>query len=173
MHILDCPSAAKSWCLTLCDPWTVARQAPLSMGFSRQEYWSGLPFLLQVICPTQGANLHLLHWQADSLPLSRRGSPRILNTQAPNLARPQVEPEGNWYPPCAGQRPPSVSGSSPGHSGWRMRRKAIAPAARLSPVNSLVHRAVGAWMNTVTFPVTGANDSWAPAPSGLPVETKC
>ena len=25
-------------------PWTVARQAPLSMGFSRQEYWSGLPF---------------------------------------------------------------------------------------------------------------------------------
>ena len=26
-------------------PWTVARQAPLCMGFSRQEYWSGLPFL--------------------------------------------------------------------------------------------------------------------------------
>ena len=25
-------------------PWTVARQAPLSMGFSRQEYWGGLPF---------------------------------------------------------------------------------------------------------------------------------
>ena len=25
-------------------PWTVARQAPLSMGFHRQEYWSGLPF---------------------------------------------------------------------------------------------------------------------------------
>ena len=33
-------------CLTLCDPlWTVARQAPLSMGFSRQEYCSGLPCL--------------------------------------------------------------------------------------------------------------------------------
>ena len=32
-------------CSTLCDPpWTVACQAPLSMGFSRQEYWSGLPF---------------------------------------------------------------------------------------------------------------------------------
>ena len=31
-------------CLTLCDPWTVACQAPLSMGFSRQEYWSGLTF---------------------------------------------------------------------------------------------------------------------------------
>ena len=31
-------------CLTLCDPWTVAHQAPLSMGFSRQEYWNGLLF---------------------------------------------------------------------------------------------------------------------------------
>ena len=33
-------------------PWTVARQAPLSMGFSRQEYWSGLPF------PPPGDLLH-------------------------------------------------------------------------------------------------------------------
>ena len=31
-------------CLTLATPWTVARQAPLSMEFSRQEYWSGLSF---------------------------------------------------------------------------------------------------------------------------------
>ena len=31
-------------CPILCDPWTVAHQAPPSMGFSRQEYWSGLPF---------------------------------------------------------------------------------------------------------------------------------
>ena len=30
-------------CLTLCDPWTVAHQAPLSMEFSRKEYQSGLP----------------------------------------------------------------------------------------------------------------------------------
>ena len=41
-------------------PWTVARQAPLSMGFSRQEYWSGLPALLQGIIQTQGLNLPLL-----------------------------------------------------------------------------------------------------------------
>ena len=34
---------AKS-CPTLATPWTVACQAPLSMGFSRQEYWRGLPF---------------------------------------------------------------------------------------------------------------------------------
>ena len=31
-------------CPTPCDPWTVAHQAPPSMGFSKQEYWSGLPF---------------------------------------------------------------------------------------------------------------------------------
>ena len=30
-------------CLLFVTPWTVARQAPLSMGFSRQEHWSGLP----------------------------------------------------------------------------------------------------------------------------------
>ena len=52
-------------------PWTIAYQTPLSMGFSRQEYWSGLPFPSQVIFPTQGLNscfLHLLHWQVGSLP---------------------------------------------------------------------------------------------------------
>ena len=31
-------------CLTLVTPWTVAHQAPLSMEFSRQEYWNGVPF---------------------------------------------------------------------------------------------------------------------------------
>ena len=35
-------------------PWTVARQAPLSMGFSRQEYWSGLPFPPPGDLPTPG-----------------------------------------------------------------------------------------------------------------------
>ena len=42
-------------------PWTVASQAPLSLGFSRQGYWSGLPCPPQEIYPTQGLNLHL--WQ--------------------------------------------------------------------------------------------------------------
>ena len=31
-------------CLTLFNPWTVAHQVPPSLGFPRQEYWSGLPF---------------------------------------------------------------------------------------------------------------------------------
>ena len=41
-------------CLTLAIPWTLARQAPLSMGFSMQEYWSGLPFPLPVDLPNPG-----------------------------------------------------------------------------------------------------------------------
>ena len=47
--------------------WTVACQAPLSMGFSRQEYWSGLPYPPTGIFPTQGLNsslLCLLRWLA-------------------------------------------------------------------------------------------------------------
>ena len=42
------------------------------MGFSRQEYWNGFHFLLQVIFQTQGLNLHLLNLQADSLQLRHR-----------------------------------------------------------------------------------------------------
>ena len=47
-------------------PWTVAHQAPLSMGFSRQEYWSGLRCPPPGIFLTQGSNsslLSLLYWQ--------------------------------------------------------------------------------------------------------------
>ena len=42
-------------------PWTVAHHAPPSMGFSRQEYWSGLHFFLQGIFLTQRSNPGLLH----------------------------------------------------------------------------------------------------------------
>ena len=56
---------------------TVTCQALLSMRFPRQEYWSGLPFFLWLIFLTQGSNLCLRHWQADSLPRSHLGSPEI------------------------------------------------------------------------------------------------
>ena len=46
--------------LTLATLQTVACQAPLSMGLSRQEYWSGCHFLLQGIFPTQELNPHLM-----------------------------------------------------------------------------------------------------------------
>ena len=47
-------------CQTLCDPVDCSLPASLSMGFSRQEYWSGLPFPLQEIFLTQELNLCLL-----------------------------------------------------------------------------------------------------------------
>ena len=45
-HLQMAAAAAKTLqsCLTLCDPIDRAHRAPLSLGFSRQEYWSGLPF---------------------------------------------------------------------------------------------------------------------------------
>ena len=46
---------------------TVACQAPLSMGFSRQEYWSGLPFSLSEDLPDSGIELGSPAFQADSL----------------------------------------------------------------------------------------------------------
>ena len=52
------------------NPWTVAHQAPLSMGFSRQEYWSGLPFPPPGDLPDQGIKLVSTALRADSLPLS-------------------------------------------------------------------------------------------------------
>ena len=42
--ILHGVGSVSQLCPTLVTPWTVAHQAPLSMGFPRQEYWNGLPF---------------------------------------------------------------------------------------------------------------------------------
>ena len=58
--------------------WTVAHQVPLSMRFSRQEYWSGLSCPPPGDLPDPGIELHLLcllHWQAGSLPLAPTGRP--------------------------------------------------------------------------------------------------
>ena len=55
-------------CPTLVTPWTVACQAPLSMGFSRQEYWSGLPFPSLGDLPDPGMEPGSPALQADSLP---------------------------------------------------------------------------------------------------------
>ena len=56
---------------TLCDPMAVAYQAPSSMGFSRQEYWSGLPGDL----PDPGIKPRAPALQADSLPSEPPGKP--------------------------------------------------------------------------------------------------
>ena len=54
-------------------PWTVPYQASLSVGFSREAHWSGLPFPFSGIFLTQSSNLRLLPWQEDPLPLSHLG----------------------------------------------------------------------------------------------------
>ena len=58
-------------------PWTVAYQAPPSMGFSRQEYWSGLHFLQQGIFLSQGSNPGLLHCRQMLYRLSHQESPVV------------------------------------------------------------------------------------------------
>ena len=59
-------------------PWIAAHQAPLSMEFSRQEYWNWFHFRLYGIFLTQGSNpcpLRLLNWQVDCLLLCHLGNP--------------------------------------------------------------------------------------------------
>ena len=70
-------------------PWTVAYQAPLSMWFSSQEYWSGLP------CPPADLpNPGLLHCRI-LYHLSHQGSPRILQWVAYPFSRGSSQPR-NW-----------------------------------------------------------------------------
>ena len=57
------------------NPWTVAHQAPLSMGFPRQEYWSGLPFPSLGNLPDPGIELRSPTLQADSLLSEPPGKP--------------------------------------------------------------------------------------------------
>ena len=55
--------------------WTVAHSSPLSVGFSRQEYWSGLPFPSPGDLPHPGINPGLPALQSDSLPSKPSGKP--------------------------------------------------------------------------------------------------
>ena len=56
-------------------PWTIARQAPPSMGLSRQEYWSGVPFPPPGDLPNQGIEFRSPALQADSFPSEPPGKP--------------------------------------------------------------------------------------------------
>ena len=66
-------------------PWTIAYQAPLSMRFSRQEYWSGLPFPSPGDLPNPGIKPGLLHCRQILYHLNHRGrTPEVVYT------RPQI-----------------------------------------------------------------------------------
>ena len=58
-----------------CDPWTVAHQVPPSMGFSRQEYWSGLPFPPPGDLPDPGIESRSPTLQADASTSEPPGKP--------------------------------------------------------------------------------------------------
>ena len=61
-------------------PWTVAHQALLSMGFFRQEYWSGLPFPSPEEFPNPGIKPESPALQEDSLPTELPGKPYCIYT---------------------------------------------------------------------------------------------
>ena len=80
-HICASVLCAKSLqsCLTV-TPWTIAQQAPLSMKFSRQEYWSGLLFPSPGDLPNPGIEFIYPNLQADSL-----------------LSEPPEKPRGDYH----------------------------------------------------------------------------
>ena len=114
---------------------TVALQAPLSMGFSRQEHWSGLPF--PPPADLQGSNpllLYLLHGQSNSLPLSHQGS---LGSSAPASEDGELEagPADEW------RRWRQKTGSSPDfytlpRLSWRLRTAGSSNSSRRWPSSS-------------------------------------
>ena len=62
-------------------PWTVAYKAALSMEFSRQEYWSGLPFPFPGDLPDPGIESRSPTLQADDLPSEPRGKPTVISAE--------------------------------------------------------------------------------------------
>ena len=64
-------------CLTLRPQWTIAQQAPLSMGFSRKEHWSGLAFPSPGGLPDPGIEPRSPALQTDSLPSEPLGKPHM------------------------------------------------------------------------------------------------
>ena len=76
-------------------PWIVAYQAPPSVGFSRQEYWSGWPFPSPGNLPDPGIEPRSAALQADALPSEPPGKPKETETQAYQTACPHVAGTGS------------------------------------------------------------------------------
>ena len=78
MEYCCCCLVAKS-CLTLATPWSVACQAPLSMEFPRQEYWSELPFPSPGDLPDLGLELASSELAGRFFTAEHQGSPAVEN----------------------------------------------------------------------------------------------
>ena len=72
-YVVYCVCVMLSCVWLLATPWTVARQTPLSMEFSRYSYWSGLPFASPRGFPNPRIELESPTLQADSLPSEPQG----------------------------------------------------------------------------------------------------
>ena len=84
--------------------WTVAHQAPLFMGFSRQKCWSGLPFPPTGDLPNPGTepvSPESPALQADSKPLSHQGSPPVSHTKRQKDMTPKYDSSTTT---CPGQK---------------------------------------------------------------------
>ena len=99
-------------------PWTLAHQAPLSMEFSRQEYWSRMPFPSTGVLPNPGSEPRSPALQANSLPSEHPGSPPNLlqsvhfsGSVMSNSLRPH-EPQ-HTRPPCPSPTPAVYPDSCP------------------------------------------------------------
>ena len=90
MYKRESESEVAQSCPTLCDPMDSSlHQAPPSMGFSRQEYWSGLPFPSPGNLPDPGIKHRSPAWQADSLLSELSGKLDMKVTQScPTLCDP-------------------------------------------------------------------------------------
>ena len=90
-------------CPTLCDPWTAAHQAPLSMGFSGQEYWSRLSFPSPSDIPNPGIE---------------PGSPGLSFPSPSDIPNPRIKPgsTGLSFPSPSDVPDPGIEPGSPGLS---------------------------------------------------------
>ena len=93
-------------------PWTEAHQAPPSMEFSKQEYWSGLPFPSPGDFPDPGIESRSPvspTSQADSLPLSHWGSPTLVGMEAKKGSDLSWNSQGLRLHPCNSTSPLEIS----------------------------------------------------------------
>ena len=79
-HLIVCEVKSLSRVRLFVTPWTVAYQAPLFMGFFRQQYWSGLPVPSPGDLPTQGLNPGLPHCRQTLYHLSHQGRSKSMVT---------------------------------------------------------------------------------------------
>ena len=101
VHVLGC----FSWVWLFATLWNGVHQAPLSVGFSRQEYWSRLPFPSLGDLPHPGIkpiSLASPALQVDSFPLSHQGSPR-------GIQKSQIHWNREWFPGPRGGKAGSCS----------------------------------------------------------------